>query len=166
MIIVSSANWENTTPWRIEHSESRRLAFLSAWERVKSWHAATDSPLCSTYQYTSTSTAKLKVRSQTQESFWVLKKHSTLAVKQRAVRVMSEAGLVSPATWRKTLSRFLWMIRRRRAQTDSKDFPYLLLHSICGESGFDRLMRVRSVFSTCSLSLILSSLQTLLTNVQ
>lgn len=114
------------------HSGTRRLVFLSAWEHVKSWHAATNSPLCSTSQCTAR-TAKLKVR------------NSTIAAKHGALRMMSEAGLVSPATWRKTLSRFLLLIRRRRVQMDSKD-PYLLLYNIYVESAFDRLMRVRSMF--------------------
>lgn len=52
--------------------------------------------------------------------------------------MMSEAELVSPATCRKPFSRFILLIRRRRVQTDSKEFPYLLFHNISGESGFDR----------------------------
>lgn len=94
---------------------------------------------------------KLKVSNFRVSEYWGGIQHQQWNTELSDVR--SWVGITSHLE--KTLSRFLLLIRRRRAQTDSKDFPYLLLYSIYGESGFDRLMRVWSVFSACSLSLIL-----------
>lgn len=88
---------------------------------------------------------KLKVSNFRVSEYWGGIQHQQWNTELSDVR--SWVGITSHLE--KTLSRFLLLIRRRRAQTDSKDFPYLLLYSIYGESGFDRLMRVWSVFSAC-----------------
>lgn len=60
--------------------------------------------------------------------------------------------LVSPATWRKTLRRFLLLISWGRVQTIQKTSLvcfYFLFNHIYEESVPDRTMRVQSLFCTC-----------------
>lgn len=60
--------------------------------------------------------------------------------------------LVSPATWRKTLRRFLLLISWGRVQTIQKTSLvcfYFFFNHIYEESVPDRTMRVQSLFCTC-----------------
>lgn len=139
MIIKSFADWRRKHSLRIVHSGTQ---CRGAYEKL-AWH----------YQFPSLQQIAIHINECGKVKSEVSNLRKFLGIEETfnticARRGMSEAGLVSPATWRETLSRFSLLIRRRRVQTDSKDFPYFLFYNIYGESLFDRLMGVRSVFCT------------------